>query len=62
MEDKDLKKASPEVLNKVLQEVQEELRGLHASLSAHQLSQVRKIRVAKKTIAKIKTYLRQGAA
>lgn len=62
MENKDLKKASPEVLNKVLQEVQEELRGLHASLSAHQLSQVRKIRVAKKTVAKIKTYLRQRAA
>ncbi|MFA6131854.1 MAG: 50S ribosomal protein L29 [Patescibacteria group bacterium] len=62
MEDKDLKKASPEVLKKALRESEDNIRGLRASLSANQLSQVRKLRVAKKTIAKIKTYLRQGAA
>jgi len=61
MEDKDFKKASPEVLQKTLREVQDELRGLRAALSAHQLAQVRKIRVAKKKLARIKTYLRQAA-
>jgi len=59
MEEKELKKASPEVLKKALQEAEGELRAMHSALSSNQFSQVRKIREVKKTIARIKTFLNQ---
>ncbi len=62
MEVKEMKKATTEALNKARREAENELRSLRAAMSSHQLSQVRKIRVAKKTIAKIKTFLNQAQA
>jgi len=59
MDEKELKNASPEALNKKLAEVEGELRSMRSALSTHQLSQVRKIREAKKLVARIKTILRQ---
>jgi ribosomal protein L29 len=59
MEEKELKKASPEVLKKALQEAEGELRSMRSAISANQFSQVRKVREVKKTIARIKTFLNQ---
>ncbi|MFH1088836.1 MAG: 50S ribosomal protein L29 [Candidatus Uhrbacteria bacterium] len=59
MEEKELKKASPEVLKKTLQEAEGELRSMRSAISANQFSQVRKVREVKKTIARIKTFLNQ---
>lgn len=54
-----MKNASLEALKKFLQEAEGELRSMHSALSSHQLAQVRKIRVVKKTIARIKTLIHQ---
>lgn len=59
MDEKELKNASPEALKKALHEAEDELRSMRSALSAHQLAQVRKVRVVKKTIARIKTILCQ---
>jgi ribosomal protein L29 len=60
MEVKEMKKTTAANLLKVKRETEDELRSLRAALAAHQLSQVRKIRAAKKTIARIKTFLNQA--
>ncbi|MFH1253339.1 MAG: 50S ribosomal protein L29 [Candidatus Uhrbacteria bacterium] len=57
MDPKEMQKASFEALNKALQEAKDEKRSLCSALSAHQLSQVRKIREVRKTIARAKTFL-----
>ena len=59
MDEKEIKNASPEALKKMLSETEAELRGMRNSLAVHQLTQVRKVREAKKQIARIKTFLRQ---
>jgi ribosomal protein L29 len=59
MDEKELKNASAEALKKALQAAEDELRSMRSALAAHQLAQVRKVRAVKKTIARIKTFLRQ---
>ena len=59
MDEKELKNASPEALKKVLQEAEDELRSMRSALASHQLAQVRKVRLVKKNIARIKTFLSQ---
>jgi len=59
MEPKEMMNASAETLKKVLQEAEHELRTLRSDISAHQLSQVRKVRETRHLIARLKTFLQQ---
>ncbi len=59
MKTKQLTTKSEAELSKLLGETREEIRDLRFKLAANQLSQVRKIRVAKKLVARIETLLRQ---
>jgi len=59
MEYKELKDRSAGELEKMLREEREKLRALRFSVSTSQLSKVRTIRSARKTIARILTLLGQ---
>lgn len=57
MEVKEMKKASSEALKQATMEARGELLSLREALSAHQLLQVRKVRKARKQVARLKTFL-----
>ncbi|NQV12365.1 50S ribosomal protein L29 [Candidatus Uhrbacteria bacterium] len=59
MDFQDISKKSKEDLQTLLSEQREELRELRFKLAANQLKSVRKVRVARNTIARIQTRLKQ---
>lgn len=58
MDVKLLKQESPEVLKKEWRDVQEQLRNLEFKRASNQVKNVRDIRLLKKTIARLQTFLR----
>ena len=59
---KELKEKSSGELEKMLREERESVRALRFAVATNQESKVRKIRAARKTIARILTLIKQNAA